>query len=76
MITDADLIQEQIRVAAGEQLSVTQDDVVLRGHAIECRINAEDPDNELRPDGRPARHLRPAGRAVDARRLALLSRAG
>src|SRR5919112_6477906 len=39
MITSADLIQEQIRVAAGEKLSVTQDDVKLRGHSMECRIN-------------------------------------
>jgi acetyl-CoA carboxylase biotin carboxylase subunit len=49
MITSADLIQEQIRVAAGEPLSVTQDDVVLRGHAIECRINAEDPEKDFAP---------------------------
>jgi acetyl-CoA/propionyl-CoA carboxylase biotin carboxyl carrier protein len=40
--TGLDIVREQIRVAAGEPLSVTQDDVVLRGHAIECRINAED----------------------------------
>ena len=49
MITGVDLIQEQIRVAAGEPLSVTQDDVVLSGHAIECRINAEDPDRDFAP---------------------------
>ncbi len=49
MITSCDLIQEQIRVAAGEALSVTQDDVVFRGHAIECRINAEDPDHDFAP---------------------------
>jgi acetyl-CoA carboxylase, biotin carboxylase subunit len=49
MITSTDLIQEQIRVAAGEPLSVTQDDLVLRGHAIECRINAEDPDKDFAP---------------------------
>ena len=42
-ITGVDLIEEQIRVAAGEKLSYTQDDIVIRGHAIECRINAEDP---------------------------------
>jgi acetyl-CoA/propionyl-CoA/long-chain acyl-CoA carboxylase, biotin carboxylase, biotin carboxyl carrier protein len=40
--TGLDIVREQIRVAAGEPLSVIQDDVVLRGHAIECRINAED----------------------------------
>ena len=43
LITGVDLIREQIRVAAGERLSYTQDDIVIRGHAIECRINAEDP---------------------------------
>ena len=43
LITGVDLIREQIRVAAGEKLSYTQDDIVIRGHAIECRINAEDP---------------------------------
>jgi acetyl-CoA carboxylase biotin carboxylase subunit len=49
MITSSDLIAEQIRVAAGEKLSVTQDDVKLAGHAIECRINAEDPDKDFAP---------------------------
>jgi acetyl-CoA carboxylase, biotin carboxylase subunit len=49
MITSVDLIQEQIRVAAGEPLSVSQDDVHLRGHAIECRVNAEDPDRDFAP---------------------------
>ncbi|MGZ8285080.1 MAG: acetyl-CoA carboxylase biotin carboxylase subunit [Allosphingosinicella sp.] len=43
-ITGIDLVREQIRVAAGEPLSVTQDQVQFRGHAIECRINAEDPE--------------------------------
>src|SRR6266850_1506773 len=43
MITEVDLVQEQIRVAAGEKLRFRQKDIVLRGHAIECRINAEDP---------------------------------
>lgn len=49
MITGIDLIKEQIRVAAGEPLRITQDDVVLRGHAIECRVNAEDPDKNFMP---------------------------
>ncbi|WP_303675076.1 acetyl-CoA carboxylase biotin carboxylase subunit [Vampirovibrio chlorellavorus] len=49
MITGIDLLKEQIRVAAGEPLRFTQDDVVLRGHAIECRINAEDPDKNFMP---------------------------
>jgi len=49
MVTSVDLIQEQIRVAAGEPLSVSQEDVVLRGHSIECRVNAEDPDRDFAP---------------------------
>jgi acetyl-CoA carboxylase biotin carboxylase subunit len=44
MVTGFDIVKEQIRIAAGERLSFKQSDVVLRGHAIECRINAEDPD--------------------------------
>ena len=43
MVTGLDLVREQIRVAEGEPLSVTQDEVQFRGHAIECRVNAEDP---------------------------------
>ncbi len=43
MITSIDLVKEQLRIAAGEKLRVKQEDIVLRGHAIECRINAEDP---------------------------------
>jgi acetyl-CoA carboxylase biotin carboxylase subunit len=47
--TRLDLIKEQISVAAGERLSMRQDDIGLRGHAIECRINAEDPSRGFRP---------------------------
>jgi len=43
VITGIDIVREQLRIAAGEPLSCTQDDISLRGHAIECRINAEDP---------------------------------
>jgi acetyl-CoA carboxylase biotin carboxylase subunit len=43
MVTGVDLVNEQIRVAAGQKLSVTQDDIVIQGHAIECRVNAEHP---------------------------------
>ncbi|MGI9271512.1 MAG: acetyl-CoA carboxylase biotin carboxylase subunit [Woeseiaceae bacterium] len=43
MITGIDIVREQLRIAAGEELSVTQDDIRIQGHAIECRINAEDP---------------------------------
>jgi len=48
MVTGTDLIQEQIRVAAGEKLSFTQDDIPCHGVSIEARINAEDPDNDFR----------------------------
>ena len=41
-VTGIDIVREQVLIAAGEPLSFTQEDVVLRGHAIECRINAED----------------------------------
>jgi acetyl-CoA carboxylase biotin carboxylase subunit len=43
MVTGIDIVKEQIRIAAGERLSIAQDDVRLTGHAIECRVNAEDP---------------------------------
>ncbi|MBT3813604.1 MAG: acetyl-CoA carboxylase biotin carboxylase subunit [Gammaproteobacteria bacterium] len=43
MVTGIDIVKEQLRIAAGEPLSFTQDDIVIRGHAIECRLNAEDP---------------------------------
>ena len=52
MITGIDLVREQIRVAAGAPLSFTQDDVAINGHAIECRINAEDPETFLPSPGR------------------------
>jgi acetyl-CoA carboxylase biotin carboxylase subunit len=51
-ITGIDLIAEQIRIAAGAELSLRQDDVVLNGHAIECRINAEDPATFMPSPGR------------------------
>ncbi len=49
MVTGIDLIKEQIRVAAGNRLSFTQEEVRWKGHAIECRINAEDPDHDFMP---------------------------
>ena len=49
MVCHFDLMREMIRVAAGEPLSITQDDVVFSGHAIECRINAEQPENNFLP---------------------------
>lgn len=49
LVTGVDLIKEQIRIAAGERLSVEQKDIVLNGHAIECRINAENPARQFMP---------------------------
>jgi acetyl-CoA carboxylase biotin carboxylase subunit len=65
MITGLDLITEQIRVAQGEKLSLTQSQVNLSGHAIECRINAEDPDQNFRPHpGKISGYLPPGGPGV------------
>ncbi|MEM9511688.1 MAG: acetyl-CoA carboxylase biotin carboxylase subunit [Cyanobacteria bacterium P01_E01_bin.48] len=64
-ITGIDLIAEQLRVAQGEPLSFTQTDVPLYGHAIECRINAEDPDRDFRPHpGKIDAYLPPGGPGV------------
>lgn len=49
LVTGLDLVREQIRVSAGLPLSVTQEEVLFRGHAIECRINAENPEQNFRP---------------------------
>ena len=65
MITGLDLIVEQIRIAQGERLNLTQEQVQIRGHAIECRINAEDPDYNFRPHpGRISGYLPPGGPGV------------
>src|ERR671933_1154547 len=65
MTTGVDIVKEGIRVAAGEPLSVAQDDVVLRGHAIECRINAEDAARKFAPaPGRIGHYREPAGPGV------------
>lgn len=65
MVTGIDLIKAQIRVAAGEPLGFTQDDIVQRGHAIECRINAEDPAHGFRPcPGRIEKMIVPGGFGV------------
>jgi acetyl-CoA carboxylase biotin carboxylase subunit len=49
LVTGADLVKEQIRIAAGERITLEQDRLGLRGHAIECRINAEDPERDFAP---------------------------
>lgn len=65
MVTGTDLIIEQIRVAAGEPLSFTQEEVKPRGHAIECRINAEIPEKNFMPSPGVVKHLHlPAGNGV------------
>lgn len=65
MISGLDLIAEQIRIAQGERLQLTQEQVVLEGHAIECRINAEDPAHNFRPHpGRISGYLPPGGPGV------------
>src|SRR5947207_481553 len=81
LVTGVDLVREQVRIAAGEPLAFSQDEVRLTGHAIECRINAEDPANGFVPapgtitayrepggPGAARRARRPAARAGDARR--------
>jgi acetyl-CoA/propionyl-CoA carboxylase, biotin carboxylase, biotin carboxyl carrier protein len=63
--TGIDIVKEQIRIAAGEELSVTQDDVVIKGHAIECRINAEDASKNFAPaPGTIGSYREPAGPGV------------
>ncbi|MBF0707424.1 acetyl-CoA carboxylase biotin carboxylase subunit [Alkalihalobacillus hwajinpoensis] len=65
MVTGVDLIKEQIRVADGERLSLTQDEVILKGWSIECRINAEDPENGFMPSpGKVETYLPPGGFGV------------
>ena len=60
-ISGIDLIKEQIRIAAGEELGYGQSDIVLKGHAIECRINAEDPANQFMPSPGLITHYNPPG---------------
>lgn len=64
-VTGLDLIKEQIKIASGERLSVTQEDVKIQGHAIECRINAENPKMGFRPSpGRISELHLPGGQGV------------
>ena len=65
MITGLDLITEQISIAQGEKLKLKQSDIVLKGHSIECRINAEDPNLNFRPHpGKISGYLPPGGPGV------------
>jgi acetyl-CoA carboxylase biotin carboxylase subunit len=64
MVTGLDLVQEQIRIAAGELLGYKQDAIRPTGHAIECRINAEDPEHFVPSAGRVSLWLPPGGPSV------------
>jgi acetyl-CoA carboxylase, biotin carboxylase subunit len=65
LVTGLDLVHLQLRIASGEKLPFQQEDVTLRGHAIECRIYAEDPDNNFFPSpGKIQRLIRPSGPGV------------
>ncbi len=64
-ITGIDLLRKQIEIAAGERLNIKQEDIALRGYAIECRINAEDPKNNFAPNaGRVTAYYSPGGIGV------------
>ena len=65
MITSVDIIKEQLYIASGEKLRYKQSDIEIRGHAIECRINAEDPENDFAPcPGTITRFIPPGGPGV------------
>ncbi len=65
MITGVDLVKEQIRIAAGQRLAYQQKDITCNSHSIECRINAEDPDNNFMPSpGRVTKYYPPYGLGV------------
>ncbi len=64
LITGIDLVKQQLFIAAGKELSITQDDIKINGHAIECRINAEDPDTFMPSPGTITRYHAPGGLGV------------
>lgn len=64
MVTGIDLVKQQIRIASGEALSFQQADIVTRGHALECRINAEDPETFLPSPGRIDQYHQPGGPGI------------
>jgi len=64
LITGIDIVREQLRIAAGEPLSYSQKDIRIQGHAMECRINAEDPDSFLPSPGMISRYHAPGGPGV------------
>ena len=76
LITGLDLVHLQIRIAAGEKLPFTQEDVQIRGHAIECRIYAEDPDNNFFPSPGQDHAAAAARRGRGSGAIAACTRAG
>jgi acetyl-CoA carboxylase biotin carboxylase subunit len=64
MITGVDIVKWQLRIAGGESLSLTQEDIVFRGHAMECRLNAEDPKTFLPYPGKIKRFHPPGGNGI------------
>ncbi|MGD9583005.1 MAG: acetyl-CoA carboxylase biotin carboxylase subunit [Lysobacterales bacterium] len=64
LITGIDLVREQLLIAAGHKLSISQQDIVIAGHSIECRINAEDPDTFMPSPGQVTRFHAPGGPGV------------
>ncbi|MHB1513535.1 MAG: acetyl-CoA carboxylase biotin carboxylase subunit [Acidiferrobacter sp.] len=63
-VTGIDLVQQQILIASGEPLRYRQEDIVMRGHAMECRINAEDPTNFMPSPGRITQYHQPGGPGI------------
>src|SRR5574344_2024358 len=64
MVTGIDIVKEMLRIAGGEKLSIRQEDVVIRGHALECRINAEDPETFMPSPGRVKHFHAPGGNGI------------
>jgi len=64
MVTGVDIVKEMLSIAAGNKLSLTQDDIVIRGHALECRINAEDPATFMPSPGKVKHFHAPGGNGV------------
>jgi len=64
MVTGIDIVKEMLSIAAGNKLSIKQEDVVIRGHSLECRINAEDPSNFLPSPGKVKHFHAPGGNGV------------
>ena len=64
MVTGIDLVKAQLRIAAGDTLGVAQDEIVIRGHAVECRLNAEDPRNFMPSPGRITLFHPPGGPGI------------